>query len=454
MGRTDCLQDTQTAPALLVVAVLLAWFPSLTGPFQFDDYNVVVNNPAVHSLAAWLESMPGIRPLLKLTYAFNWIAGAGAFGFHLFNVLVHAANAVILFYLLRTLRKERMDDIVPFAAALLFALHPVQTEAVTYISGRSVSLMALFYLGSVLAYMRADSMSCPWRWRAGSAVLFAMAVLTRETAVTLPLALLLVEAAAANASLVQVLKRQGLHWAVLVFCLLVMAASPAYRNLADVSFATRPFWANLLTQANAMGWLAGQLLMPWNLSIDPDLPIVTEWSRAIAFKLLALVAVAATGFAALHRAPWLAFGILWYLLHLLPTNSIVPRLDVANDRHLYLAGIGAYVIAGIAIQALLARLHRRWLVHCAIAVMMLGLGAATLLRNQVYGSQQAFWEDAAAKSPAKPRVHNNLGWAYQQEGRLPEARRAYERALELDADYWRARINLELLHGAPDMPVR
>ena len=454
MRRADCLRDTTAAPALLVIAVLLTWFPSLTGPFQFDDYNVVVSNPAVHSLNAWLESMPGIRPLLKLTYVLNWIAGGGSFGFHLFNVLVHATNVVLVFFLLRTLRADAGNSLLPFLAAILFALHPVQTEAVTYISGRSVSLMALFYLGSVLAYMRAASAPRPWRWRAGSVLLFAMAVLVRETAVTLPLALLLAEATAAKSSPVHALKRQGMHWGLLILCLLVMAASPTYWHLLHVSFDTRSLGSNLLTQANAMSWLAGQLLMPWNLNIDPALPIIAEWSRPIGLKVLALVAVAATGFAALHRASWIAFGILWFLLHLLPTNSIVPRLDVANDRQLYLAGIGAYVIAGMAMQALLARLGRGLPVYCAIAAMVLVFGGATVLRNQVYGSQSALWEDAAAKSPAKPRVHNNLGWAYQQEGRLAEARRAYERALELDADYWRARINLELLTGAPNMPVR
>ena len=448
MPRTDILHTNAAAPALLAFLVLLAWFGSLTGPFQFDDYNVIVNNPAVHSIPAWLDSMPGIRPLLKLTYALNWIAGPGPFGFHLFNVLVHAANAVLAFHLLRILRRGRGNDLLPFVAAALFALHPVQTEAVTYVSGRSVSLMALFYLGSLLAYVKAESSTAPWRWRAASAALFGAALLVKETAATLPFALLLLEAVGAKSSPRQILRRQGLHWAVLLAGVAMMAASPTYRHLAAVSLATRPIAANLLTQANAIGWLAGQLAMPWRLNADPQLPIIMEWSGAAALKALAILFVAVLGVVSWRRARWLAFGILWFLLHLLPTNSFLPRLDVANDRQLYLACLGAFLVAGAAIQWLLLRVDRQWVTLAVVGTLILALGAATVARNQVYESQVSFWEDTAAKSPGKPRVQNNLGWVYQQEGRYSEARQAYLHALHLDPDYWRARINLEALDAA------
>jgi hypothetical protein len=184
-----------SAPAVLAVAVLLAYFNALTGAFQFDDYNVIVQNPAVHSVAAWLDSMPGIRPLLKFSYALNWTLHSGPFGFHLFNVVVHAINAVLVYQLLRALIEQRTEaHWGPFAGALLFALHPVQTEAVTYISGRSVCLMALFYLCSVLTWLRAERRAHPAAWRALSAGLFGAALLVKETAVTLPFALLLLDA--------------------------------------------------------------------------------------------------------------------------------------------------------------------------------------------------------------------------------------------------------------------
>jgi hypothetical protein len=164
------LRSESTAPAILVVAVLLSYFNALGGVFQFDDYNVIVNNPDVHSLAAWRDSMPGIRALLKLSYALNWAMDARPFGFHLFNVLVHAINTVLVYRVLLALRKESVGPhLAALVGAMLFALHPVQTEAVSYVSGRSVSLMALFYLGAVLAWLRADRTARPQPWRALSA---------------------------------------------------------------------------------------------------------------------------------------------------------------------------------------------------------------------------------------------------------------------------------------------
>ena len=448
------LRSDGIAHAVLVIASLLAYSTALTAGFQFDDFNVIVNNPAVHSLPAWLESMPGIRPLLKLSYTFNWTASSGPFGFHLFNLLVHAVNAALVFQLLRTLRPARgRDDLVPLLAAMMFALHPVQTEAVTYVCGRSVSLMALFYLGSILAYLRADAAASPRGWRWFSAGLFAAALLVKETAVTLPLALLLVESIGAKRSAREKVKRMAPHLMVLIVALIALAANPFYRHLLEVSFATRGLVANLLTQVNAISYLAGQFIFPWRLNVDPDLPVFTKLTPLVGLQALAMIAILAIGLRNLRPQRWIAFAVLWFFIHLLPTNSVLPRLDVANDRQLYLASIGAFVAMAAMLQWLLARMRYRWLINGTVAFLLLGLGALTLLRNQVYESQITFWEDAAIGSPRKPRVFNNLGYVYQQEGRYGDARHAYLRAIELDPDYWKAHINLSTLpeesSGAP-----
>ena len=443
------LRNESTAPAVLAVAVLLAYFNALTGVFQFDDYNVIVNNPAVHSLAAWRDSMPGIRPLLKFSYALNWAVDPGPFGFHLFNVLVHAANAVLVYRLLRALSEERAEaQWAPLVGALLFALHPVQTEAVSYISGRSVSLMALFYLCSVLAWLRTDRAENPASWRVFSAGLFGAALLVKETAVTLPLALLLLDGIRHRLTPAQMLRRQSWHGLVLICGVLVMAASPTYRHLLDVSLSARGMIDNLLTQANAVCYLAGQLILPWRMNIDPELRVLSAATAVVILQMVVIVAFIVFGLRNLQRYPWPAFAILWFFLHLLPTNSLLPRLDVANDRQLYLASIGVFLAAGIGVQNLMRHANRRRLAAAIAGLVLLGLGVATVQRNQIYGSEVAFWEDALMKSPGKPRVANNLGYAYQQAGRLAEAKLAYQQAIELDPDYWKARINLELLETA------
>jgi tetratricopeptide (TPR) repeat protein len=272
----------------------------------------------------------------------------------------------------------------------------------------------------------------------------------KETAVTLPLALLLLDAVRApqKFTVVQMGRRQAWHWLVLICGLIVMAVSPTYRHLLDVSLSIRGVIDNLLTQANAVCYLAAQLLLPWRMNIDPDLPMKVVLSPVVALQTLAIVATAIAGFRNLHRHPWLAFAALWFLLHLLPTNSLLPRLDVANDRQLYLASIGVFFAAGLVVQNWMLIANRRWLAIAFAAMILLGLGVATVARNQTYGSEVALWEDAFAKSPGKPRVANNLGYAYQRAGRLAEAQLAYKQAIELDPGYWKARINLDALESA------
>ncbi|MEK6211762.1 MAG: tetratricopeptide repeat protein [Pseudomonadota bacterium] len=449
------LRDSRLA-TVVGAAALAAYFNALFGSFQFDDYNVIVHNPAVHSAAAWFESMPGIRALLKLSYTLNWIAGPAPFGFHLFNVAVHAANAALVYFLFCALRDRLPASAArwaPFLGALLFALHPVHTEAVAYVSGRSVSLMALFYLGGVLAYLRADASPAPGKLRAISAALFAAALLTRETAVTLPLALLLCDATDPHRRPFRdILQHQSLHWLILIAATLVMVASPTYRHLLEVSLSTRTVAENLLSQINAIWYLGGQLLMPWRLNVDPDLAVAASWTPSLALQAALLAGAVAAGFANLRRRSWLAFALLWFFIHLLPTNSVLPRLDLANDRQLYLASVGVFLVAAIALQRLLERAQRRWVVNALVGIMLLGLGYATAQRNETYRSEVSFWEDAATKSPHKARVFNNLGFVYQQAGRLDAAEQAYLRALELDPKHPRAYWNLENLRATSPQP--
>jgi hypothetical protein len=445
MPRSD-----RAPPALIAFAAALAYFNALGAVFQFDDYHVIVDNPAVHSLAAWFDSMPGIRPLLKFSYALNWTIDSAPFGFHLFNVVVHAVNAVLVYRLLRALPAAGAGGRwAPLLAALLFTLHPAQTEAVTYVCGRSVSLMALFYLLSILAWLHADRVAQAGRWRAVSAALFAAALLVKETAVTLPFALLLLDALAVRSRLTarQMLSRQRWHWLVLCGGLLAFTASPVYRHLLEVSLATRGSVANLLTQLHALAYLAGQLLLPWRMNIDPDLPVLTSVTPLLALEGMAICASIVFALRNLRRRAWLAFAILWFFLHLLPTNSVLPRLDIANDRQLYLASIGVFYALGVGLQEWMRHARRAWPACAVAALLLLALGVATVQRNQVYASAVAFWEDAFQRSPGKPRVANNLGYAYQQAGRYAQAERAYRKAIELDPDYAQAHINLDVLES-------
>jgi tetratricopeptide (TPR) repeat protein len=408
-------------PAFVVAALAFAaYLPSLAGVFHFDDYNVIVKYPTVHSWGALIERAGGgVRPLLKASYTLNWTLGGG---FHLLNIALHAMNAALLFLLGSRLFGDRRAALI---AALLFALHPAATEAVTYISGRSSSLMAAFYLGAMLAYLHGH--------RFLSALLFILAVATRETAVTLPAALLLCEVCRGTAWR-EIARRQWPHWALLLAGAVFLLFNQRYFDLVAYGYGERSLADNLLTQVGGVSYLALRLVSLHGYNIDPALPTLTEWTPVLAFQALLLLSLFILGLANLRARPWIAFGVLWFFLQLAPTNSIVPRLDVANDRQLYLASWGLFL--ALCIQV---RTTPLWAIVAAL------FAVTSVLRQLDYRSEIVLWESSVALAPWNARGHNNLGYAYQLAGRVGDARREYQAALLFDPRHQKAWFNLHFL---------
>ena len=444
--------------AILLLLALAAYGNSFHAAFQFDDYHVIIDNPDVHSLSAWWQHIVGIRPLLKLSYTLNWISGLGVSGYHAVNFIIHGSNTVLVYLLLK--RFPATDESVAretaFVAALLFAVLPVQTEAVTYVSGRSVSLMALFYLAALFAYAHGREQRANLLGRVASPVLFLAALLVKEIAATLPLALLLWEKVHDTPTPLA-LRRAAPHWLLLGMAMLLMLSLRDYAGLFAYGFSLRSSSDNLLTQVHAVSYLLTRLFALWGHNIDPDLPLFGHWQPLLLAELALLATILATGFAQLKRRPWLGFGILWLALHLLPTNSLLPRLDIANERQLYLAGIGPCLIGAHFFQQLAAyRPAWRTGLHGALAAWLLLLVAATLARNHDYRSEIALWEATVRQSPAKARPWNNLGYAYALSGDRDRARHAFQQAVRLKPEYDRALQNLEVLEKtaapAPSTP--
>lgn len=446
---------------LLVLAVSISYLNSFQGIFQFDDYNVIVDNQIVHSLQAWISDLnAGIRPLLKLSYVLNWTSGAGLYGFHLVNVSVHAANVLMFYFLSLKIIPSVMSTIDAGRAALiasfLFAVHPVQTEAVTYISGRSSSLMSMFYLAAILVYIKGINSRgrdiTAVLLHVFTAILFAGAVMVKETAVTLPFALLLAERTCKpDSSWFTIIKRQFIYYLLFIIIMIALIIHPNHGSLLEHSFDIRSIGDNILTQINGICYLLSRLVVLNGMNIDPDLPIVTMWSYDIFIKSFFVVLFFIIGVTAFYFRSLYGFGILWFFLHLLPTNSIVPRLDVANDRQLYLASAGLFFAASYGIERL--RLYAIQLtdslskVITALTVaLLITAGVFTVSRNHAYRSEIALWEDTRIKSPLKARVHNNLGYAYYLDGRNIDAKNSYLAALSLSPDYTTAKNNLMQLN--------
>lgn len=435
-------------PALPAIAIILLWWPALSASFQFDDWNVIVHEPRVHSLAAWWQSMPGIRPLLKLSYAVNMTIDAGPTGFRVVNILIHALSATLVWSVLRTrgLRAGLAEvdaSRAALLAALIFALHPVQTEAVTYISGRSSSLAACLCLLSLYCWTKSEQAQQPRSsvgWLAACCISFVLAVATKETALVLPLALLLYSA---DRPLAATLKRLAPLFVLMVLMLAIALSLPAYRRLLAVSLDTRTIVENLLTQTHAVLYLVGQLARPWNTNADPQLTVVTALDWLSATLSVAWLCVLVTALRKVRHAPVGAFAVLWFLIWLAPTNSLLPRLDIANDRQLYMALMGPAWL--LATRLSYWRRGRPTAALAAIASLLLVLSWSTYQRNQVYQTEIAFWQDTAARNADNSRAANNLGMAYAIDCRFDEAAEAFQRAITLTPDEYHARINLLLL---------
>jgi hypothetical protein len=423
----------------LLAAIAAAYAGALAGPFQFDDWWSIVDNDAVHSLPAWFDALPGIRPLLKLANTLNWLAAPAPAAFHALNIVVHGANAVLLWRLLaRWLpvlapRASRPES-VAFATSLLFALHPATTEAVAYVSGRSISLAATGQLATLLALSAARD------GRRGmatlAALLFAATLAVRETAVVTPLAWLLLARCAGDDWRQALAPLRGVAL-VLAGAVALGAATPAYRSFFGVSLQARDFGAQLLAQLDAHLYLATRPLPGLVLNIDPDLRVPAALAPRHLLLPALLVAAAVAGWRQRRTRPWLLFALGWYVLQLAPSNSLLPRLDVANDRHLYLAVVAPLLVLVLAV----ANAPRR-MFAASIAVLALAAGLRTADRVDDYRSEIALWTATVAHSPGKARPWTNLGLARSERGDVAGAAAAWRCALSLDPDYRQAAWNL------------
>lgn len=425
----------------LALAVCVGYANVLNGSFQFDDYNVIVNEPRVQSWATWFAALgSGIRPLLKFSYTLNWTMDTGTIGFHLTNLLIHLVNAWLVYQLAKSFVQQQWQQAklqqIPLFVALLFAAHPIHTEAVSYISGRSASLMTLFYLAGFLSYIRGRQ---DGNWQllyVVTPLCFLLVLAIKETAVTFPLALLVWELCCGG-RWNSAFRQMWPSWVLLCIAILFFMFNNSYLSQMQRSAELNTLQGNLATQLAAFAYLMRQWLLPLNLNIDPDLPLLHHLSDAL-LPLATFMAMIVSMLLCWRKRPWISFALAWAMLQLIPLYLLLPRIDIGNERQLYLASWPLLLALVIEMKLWLdERLFR-----LAAAALLLCFISLTIMRNQAYASEISLWEDTASKSPHKARVHNNLGFAYLQTHRNDEARREFTTALQLDPQLYQARYNL------------
>ncbi len=446
--RPSATPSRWIGPALITALAVAPYLGSLHGAFVFDDASNIVDAPSVHALwpPGWLDGSS--RPVVSLTFALCWVIGGGAvWPFHVFNIGVHAVNALLVAYLVRAaLRLPRVPEAaraqapaIALWAAALWSVHPLHTSAITYVVHRYESLSSLFYLAAVVAFVKlAQPAGRRALWLTVLCVGSALACWSKEIAVTIPLALAVVDAALVSKSLREAARKTApVHLLAAAVCGLSLLAVAQPRDVnSSQGFALtmlRPLdYAR--SQLGVIGHYFRQIAWPSGLCIDYfDWPIARSIGAVMPAALVTLAALWATA-VLLWRKPALGLGGAWFFLILAPTSTFLPLAgELVAERRLYLPLVGPAAIAAAALA--LWQTKHRVAATATGAVIVAALLATTAARNADYRTAASILGDNLSKRPGNARVRYNYGNALKDEGHIDRALGEYRECIRTDPGY-------------------
>jgi protein O-mannosyl-transferase len=474
MGRSQIVLLI-VAPIAIVVAVVCVYSNSLNGVLVLDDESSIVENPTIRDLTSISDILSpprggntvSGRPLLNLSLAINYaIGGADVRGYHIANIAIHAAVALLLFEIVRrtlllprlSARFGRAATPAALAAALIWAVHPLQTESVTYVIQRAESLVALFYLLTLYFVILGATSKSDLKYMFYGYAVFCcwLGMAAKEVMVTAPVVVLLYDWIFLSNSFAETFKKRwGLYaamfasWAILAYLVYSSGALTGQTS----AFQPPPWWAYFLTQPEV-------ILHYLRLSVWPDsLCLDYRWSAVeIGWNILPAVLTvvglaAATAWGLIARRPWAFLGA-WFFLILSPSSSFVPLSDLAFEHRMYmpLAAVVVLAVCGLFAAAHLAA-RKNAVAHvavniaggCLVAGYAFCLGSLSHQRNPIYNSSAEIWFDTLAKAPLNPRAHNNLGydlWETRRAVAMTAAAEHWQKAVEICPEYADAHNNL------------
>ena len=423
-------------PAAAAVLVVFAWMPALGAPYQFDDYNTPVGDAASQSLANWWHLLPRtLRPLTKLTYALESSLGAdSAPARRVLSALLLGGCVVLLKGLLEAVAKA------PAALALLvasvWAVHPAQAETVVALAGRPVLLSLLLTLGSALLLVRE---------RPGLALGCAfLALLARESALPWVVACAALAAHQRGISARRIACASAFSFGAGA---LVLASSSGVRVLVESAFAAGGAWNRLGLQWAALT-RGTFLLFADPAAFTPDMEFAPSGVARLGLILVTLALYGGAAWVVLTQPRLRLFALLWLCI-VLPTHSVVPKLDVLTARP-FSASLAP--LLGLAACELVARFGRAPRLEAGATLLLSGVFLAlfplTRHRAELYREPVALWRDAAEATTHKVRPLVNLGTLLARRGELREAESVLQRALERDPKSVDIRLRLSKVRRA------
>ena len=452
----------------LVVAALVCDLNSWGHQFVMDDLSRIVGNPLVReprrifeiflSPYHFLYGMPSglYRPLTTLSFAINsWITGLNPDGFHLVNRALHVLSCLGIFWVLRQLLTKVH---AAFFTALLFAVHPIQTEAITYIDGRSDALVMCLFIFGWLYFIRArrakSGFARPYIF---SLAFYFLALFSKESALTWLGVVFLTELIYFSQAQMKVfwlhlrenflkvyagyfvtsLVYLALRWTVLKEVSKV-AVTVLDNPLAHVSAGVR-----ILTGLKVLFQSVAQLVWPLHLSADysyNQIPLISSAGSLAAWIVMSLMAALIVAVVLTYlRVPDVFFGLAYFLVtYSIVSNLLIPIGTIRADRLLYMPSLGILMIAGIAlarIEDLLERPRSQKVFYVAVGVLILALISRTVLRNQDWSNEFVLYLRTVHDAPGSAKAHNNLGAQYFSRREFSWALEQYRIAEAIKPDY-------------------
>ncbi len=422
--------------AALAALTALIYLPALRGPFLFDDLLLPALRPdGGEALIIYLRR--GVRLISNLSFELDRLAwDMNPLPYHLQNIILHCVNGWLVFVIVRRLCRRvgietRAASLSSFAACAVFLLHPLQTEAVSYVASRSEVLCALFTYSAIALFLgkRGDGMG--WGNSAAILVLMGLGILSKEPAVAGVVVILLIDVLLRQGSL---LAAVAPNWRIY----LVSFAAAGVGGLYALEVAGREGTAGALSGVTPLDYLVTQFqtlwiylrlfLLPIGQNLDHGFPMAkAPGGIGSALGLIALLALVAGTWIWRKRFPLASLGVFVFLAFLAPTSSLLPIADPLVERRVYLGSLGLVLV----IADFVSRVKISPARMVGAAALLVLLAAITMHRNDVYTSPLAMWQDSVRGNPNNGRSQFQLAFAYYQEGRCAESAATYERAARL-----------------------
>src|SRR5256712_3914638 len=476
-------------PVLIALVTFAAFLPTLQNQFvTWDDATNFLENAHYRGLGwthirwMWTTHLGHYIPLTWMTLGLDYLLwGMNPVGYHLTSLLLHAANAVVFFFVVHRILtlalpnpSENGDALAVSAgvAALVFAIHPLRVESVAWATERRDVLSGLFYLLTILLYLRASERGERGRgWYWGTVGLFACALLSKAMAVSVPVVLLILD--------VYPLRRLGgstgwwseparrVYVEKIPFVLLAAAAS-AIAVMAQLSVHVAAsldhlsMLARLAISAYGVSFYLWKMVVPVNLSPLYELsPNLNPWATRFILSYGVVLAVTAIVLALRRQLPGLPAAWFAYIVVLLPVLGIVQSgPQIAADRYTYLAGLGWAILAGAGLLSCWRSSRRSktgtpaTLLLAGIALCVVGgVGVLTCNPVQVWHDSESLWAHTLAIDSNSSLVHNNFGYELDRRGKLAEAIEHYRQALRIKPDYALAHTNWGAALGRQGKPA-